>query len=922
MNPFLRISFFLLSFLLCSVSLFAQSTWETWMPHVRHYSLYDWYEVSATPDSGAVVAGFINAAYQKGPSGFYELNEQGDSTDLKQTAVPFQSQGNTLFYSHRVRGIEYLPGNQYALFGDYYTAYTGGDTAGFVAVFDQNDSCLWAYTFNGAGTSRAEKLQALPGGEMQLAVVQYSGTNPWYRNNCKAHAVRLSATGQARWTQTFATQENGSILAMEPAPNEGSYVLYQIGQMLPTFNFIFASRVARLDSAGQILWTRSVDNLLALDIAAHSNGELYVLSEDTASTQTQFKNVLTRLSPAGNVMAAWRYDGALSWFEQLEMTTNNDLLMAGSANQINGLRYPCLMQVNYSGQPVWARRYNTGPTFVHDGPSRTWIDQGPDGHLILGAIFYYFSPRQVGTDYGLWMAKADPWGRTYCNENLFTVSTQPTTTSCSQVTPTLDTGPTISSDTVNVIPSVYYYFDQVKPCLTTCNLGVIGQLSQDTVCSGTPVTGTTILASGQTAQWYIDSYSQPIGTGDSATWVATTNGNHQMILEITESNCLGAMSFNINVGGYDPAFGLGADTSLCPGSTLTLDPGAFSGAFLWENGDTNTTRSITQPGTYWVDWTGNSGCTQRDSISIGLFTLPQPNLGQDTGYCMGDSVSLYVGGTAGSFLWNDGYTLPTRHISQPGLYWVDWTDPNGCTARDSVLVTPWFTPQPTLLSDPGFCTGDSLILSTATSWPGYLWQDSSSQNQQIVTTGGQYWVQVTDVNGCLGRDTIQVDEWALPMVSFGWTANNLTVTFADSTAGAANWNWDFGDGTTGTGAAPLHTYLAPGTYLTCLTIENQFGCSDVACDTVVLSMTGLYSRSGSSLKVYPVPAQEFLIVEANHLEKGEIWDALGRQVFQEKMLNITDRIEIKCSDWPAGGYWLKVETAEGVESLTIWVEGR
>ena len=50
------------------------------------------------------------------------------------------------------------------------------------------------------------------------------------------------------------------------------------------------------------------------------------------------------------------------------------------------------------------------------------------------------------------------------------------------------------------------------------------------------------------------------------------------------------------------------------------------------------------------------------------------------------------------------------------------------------------------------------------------------------------------------------------------------VTFTDLSANnPTNWVWDFGDGTTGTGAKPDHAYHALGVYDVTLTASNQFG---------------------------------------------------------------------------------------------------
>jgi PKD repeat protein len=52
----------------------------------------------------------------------------------------------------------------------------------------------------------------------------------------------------------------------------------------------------------------------------------------------------------------------------------------------------------------------------------------------------------------------------------------------------------------------------------------------------------------------------------------------------------------------------------------------------------------------------------------------------------------------------------------------------------------------------------------------------------------------------------------------------LAVRFMDaSVGGPTSWNWDFGDGTGGSGPNPIHGYTAAGVYTVCLTATNAGG---------------------------------------------------------------------------------------------------
>ncbi|MDD0857163.1 PKD domain-containing protein [Arthrobacter alpinus] len=66
-----------------------------------------------------------------------------------------------------------------------------------------------------------------------------------------------------------------------------------------------------------------------------------------------------------------------------------------------------------------------------------------------------------------------------------------------------------------------------------------------------------------------------------------------------------------------------------------------------------------------------------------------------------------------------------------------------------------------------------------------------------------------------------------PLASFTNSCTNLVCTFDGSASNSkgtvASYAWNFGDGTTGTGATPSHTYTANGSYTVTLTTTGTLG---------------------------------------------------------------------------------------------------
>lgn len=118
--------------------------------------------------------------------------------------------------------------------------------------------------------------------------------------------------------------------------------------------------------------------------------------------------------------------------------------------------------------------------------------------------------------------------------------------------------------------------------------------------------------------------------------------------------------------------------------------------------------------------------------------------------------------------------------------------------------------------------------------------------QHVYTTAGSYDVTltVTDSNGASATDTrtvtVQVAPPASPTASFTARTENLTATFSGTGSSSPNgaiatYAWSFGDGSTGAGATPSHTYRAAGSYEVELTVTDARGAKASTTQTVSVS---------------------------------------------------------------------------------------
>jgi polygalacturonase len=96
------------------------------------------------------------------------------------------------------------------------------------------------------------------------------------------------------------------------------------------------------------------------------------------------------------------------------------------------------------------------------------------------------------------------------------------------------------------------------------------------------------------------------------------------------------------------------------------------------------------------------------------------------------------------------------------------------------------------------------------------------------TNSASFWgIQATPTNGLAPR-----------VVSFSENSTGLTIT---------NRSWDFGDGSTGSGSNPSHTYTNAGTFSVSLTIFNYFGTATlVATNLITISPEAVWTNANPS----------------------------------------------------------------------------
>jgi PKD repeat protein len=227
------------------------------------------------------------------------------------------------------------------------------------------------------------------------------------------------------------------------------------------------------------------------------------------------------------------------------------------------------------------------------------------------------------------------------------------------------------------------------------------------------------------------------------------------------------------------------------------------------------------------------GLSVPGSVVVSLNPAPVINITQIGTLCPGGSVQLQAAGGV-SYVWENSSTLNPRTVTAPGFYNVTGTDANGCSANVpyQVQITSGPVANISTANQTAFCLGSPIsVTMCALGNPGYtyLWSNGATTQCITVNTPGTFSVVVSDANGCSNNsNSITVSQIvcngsgnpcnpdAAAFVGFTHSLCN-PVSFTNTSIGASNFSWNFGDGNSSGLTNPTHTYAIAGFYLVTLT---------------------------------------------------------------------------------------------------------
>jgi hypothetical protein len=308
----------------------------------------------------------------------------------------------------------------------------------------------------------------------------------------------------------------------------------------------------------------------------------------------------------------------------------------------------------------------------------------------------------------------------------------------------------------------------------------------------------------------------------------------------------------------------------------------------WSNGATSQSITVNANGNYSV--TVSNGSCSATSIPTTVTVNPIPAtptitaIGNTT-FCMGDSV-LLVSSLSNGNLWSNSANSQSIYVTQSGLYTVQFTDNNGCTAISlPTIINVLPLPQVTIAaSGPlSICQGESLTLTSSPA-NTYFWSNGGLTQAITVNQAGIYSVVVVGSNGCSNSSS-----QTIVIVN-----NNTTSTLNESALDSYTLNGQ--------------TYTQSGTYTQ--VIPNAVGCDSIITLNLELDFTGIYNVNDDYVKVYPNPTTTDFTIEITQGLIGEkyvIMDFSGRLLISGVFISNIEKIEL--DNFSNGVYIIEIKNS-------------
>ncbi|MEJ1928926.1 T9SS type A sorting domain-containing protein [Nostoc sp. NIES-2111] len=794
--------------------------------------------VTVSPNGNVYASGFVIGA---GTAGSLSIGTAGNGAQAiilrydpnTGDALWAQTGGSTLATALSYNIAADGSGNVYATgsydstnvaFGSISLPYGGlGDA--FIVSYGSTGTLRWIKNFSTANEDIISAVTSTSAGDVTIGGtftgnITIGGVPLTNNGGTDGFLAGYTSAGTFRWADSFGSSADDGVndLTVDPSGNVTAvgYLSggFTFGSNILTVNGPFNILTVSYSSTGTKRWgavTGGATGDSGYNIASDATGNVYITGffQGTASfgsgsvTSVGGSDVLVgKYTSAGVPVWVTRAGGAANDFGRgIAIGASNAVYVTGNYNT-STIGFGTLSLTNAGSSDGFIARLGSAcavstPTLSSNGPicsgqqltlTGSNVDAGTTS-VITGPNSY-----SVASSSGTISNASTAASGTYT----LTVTLAP---GCSATATT--------SVVVNALPSA----PTVSP-VTLCGPG-----SATLIAGNVPV--------GGSIGWYTSSTGTvPFFTGSSYTTPTLSANTTYWVRAISASSCRSnavSVTVTVNGSGVPPTISFTGATEFCQGGSLVLT-GSGGGPYLWSNGSTGNSITVSASGTYTVS-TALSSCTLTSApVVVTVRPLPSTPATTDASNCGPGSVTLTASGGAPNDVYNwytsatggspiasgSSYTTPVLNATR--VYYAELVR-TGCASATRSSATANILPAATAtLAAQGsttLCPGDSVRLNatgSAGSWQYYrsgALVPSGTNQSLVVRDSGTYFVVATQGTCTAISNSIRVNLNAAPAAAQVVPAERCGPGSVALTASGAPANGSYAWYTAPTGGSPI-----------------------------------------------------------------------------------------------------------------------
>jgi len=204
---------------------------------------------------------------------------------------------------------------------------------------------------------------------------------------------------------------------------------------------------------------------------------------------------------------------------------------------------------------------------------------------------------------------------------------------------------------------------------------------------------------------------------------------------------------------------------------------AINSGGIWSGtGITNAASGLFDPavagaGTHIITYSFSGQCGDTANITIEVKDVGNPLITPVTPVCgTVEQISLSAS-PPGGYWFGPGMPDSTSGIfdsedAGTGQHQIYYRDDTPCPGTDTTIIIVHPSPTVNIGNDTVLCMEESVVIGPDQQYQTYVWSNASSENQITISETGDYFLTITDSNGCAASDTISLENECLAIIDF------------------------------------------------------------------------------------------------------------------------------------------------------------